>query len=234
MPTTTNDGYEIKETSPVLRGFVLIVLFALPLTAYMFFASGVHNFSKLPVMTPELSSVDGFVASDGKSLVLKDSITVISFVGDEPFERLGYISNLNEKIYKEFHNFHDFQMVTVFSPGKENEVEDILYQLSSTTDLTDWNFVSADAEAVRRFHESFQADLDLNPDLSSDYAFIIDKDGALRGRDDDEKVGSVYGYDTETIAGLNERMVDDVRVLLSEYRLELKKNRKEKIEDGEK
>ena len=49
--------------------------------------------------------------------------------------------------------------------------------------------------------------------------FIIDKDGALRGRDDNENVG----YDARSVADVHNNMVDDVKVILAEYRLALKK-----------
>ena len=54
--------------------------------------------------------------------------------------------------------------------------------------------------------------------------FIIDKDLALRGRTDDEDEGIKYGFDTSSVAELNNKMVDDVKIILAEYRLALKKN----------
>jgi hypothetical protein len=46
----------------------------------------------------------------------------------------------------------------------------------------------------------------------------------LRGRDDDEEVGTLFGYNTSSVAELNKKMTDDVKVILAEYRLALKKN----------
>ena len=45
----------------------------------------------------------------------------------------------------------------------------------------------------------------------------------LRGRNDDEDVGMLYGYDARDFAEINNKMDDDVKVILAEYRLELKK-----------
>jgi hypothetical protein len=61
------------------------------------------------------------------------------------------------------------------------------------------------------------------PDASSPYIFIIDKNRSLRGRDDDEDVGKLYGFDARDFAEINNKMDDDVKVILAEYRLELKK-----------
>ena len=61
--------------------------------------------------------------------------------------------------------------------------------------------------------------LKLDQNHSSPYVFIIDRDGNLRGRDDDDFVG----YDARSAAEINNTMVDDVKVILAEYRLALKK-----------
>ena len=52
--------------------------------------------------------------------------------------------------------------------------------------------------------------------------FIIDRDGNLRGRDDGEE--KKFGYDSRFVADINNNMVDDVKVILAEYRMALKKN----------
>ena len=54
--------------------------------------------------------------------------------------------------------------------------------------------------------------------------FIIDKDKNVRGREDDEDEGVKYGYNTTSVAELNNKMEDDVKIILAEYRLALKKN----------
>ena len=41
----------------------------------------------------------------------------------------------------------------------------------------------------------------------------------LRGRDDNDNVG----YDARSVADIHNNMVDDVKVILAEYRLALKK-----------
>lgn len=57
--------------------------------------------------------------------------------------------------------------------------------------------------------------------------FIVDKKLNLRGRDDDEDHGKLYGYDSRDVAELSNKMNDDVKVILAEYRLALKKNNPE-------
>ena len=59
--------------------------------------------------------------------------------------------------------------------------------------------------------------------MASPFVFIIDKDRSLRGRDDDDDAGLLYGFDSSDYSEVNNKMSDDVRVILAEYRLALKK-----------
>ena len=54
--------------------------------------------------------------------------------------------------------------------------------------------------------------------------FIIDKERKLRGRQKDADEGTKYGFNTTSVADLNNKMKDDVKIILAEYRLALKKN----------
>ena len=54
--------------------------------------------------------------------------------------------------------------------------------------------------------------------------FIVDKDANLRGRTDDEDEGTKHGFNANSVADLNNKMEDDVKIILAEYRMALKKN----------
>ena len=64
----------------------------------------------------------------------------------------------------------------------------------------------------------------MDENLGTPYVFIIDKDRNLRGRKDDEEEGTKYGFNTNSVAELNNKIEDDVNIILAEYRLALKKN----------
>jgi hypothetical protein len=83
---------------------------------------------------------------------------------------------------------------------------------------------------VRKVFESFETDLELDENLQTPYVFIVDKDRHLRGRTDDEDIGTLYGYDSRSVSELNNKMNDDVKVILAEYRLALKKNNSRQVE----
>lgn len=220
----------IKQTSRLAIVSVLLILFALPLITYLFFLNGEHHFKTLPVVTKNVTELTAFKTIDGKPVQLQDSISIITFLGNKPYDRLGYVSNINEKIYKDFHEFDGFQLISILPPDGVEDIEQIKEQMAETTDLTDWHFIVGSDEEIKKIFDSFKSNLSLNADLSSEHAFIIDKQRSLRGRNDDEELGMLYGYDTFLIANLNKRMMDDIRVLLAEYRFAFKKNRDEKIQ----
>ena len=132
--------------------------------------------------------------------------------------------NLNEKIYKRFYQFEDFQFVFLVNEMYWSEVEQLKNALREGvgTDLSKWNFISVSKENMRTHFESLQTPFELDESASTPYVFIIDKDSNLRGRNDDEKEGTLYGFDARSVAQINKKMIDDVKVILAEYRLALK------------
>lgn len=209
--------------------FVIFVLFALPLVAYLFFASGVNNFAKLPVLTQEIYQLESFSSlDDAKEEVSFDGkITILGFPGSEPLDYSSNAYHLAEKIYDRYHEFNDFQFVSIVPAGSEAQVEELKKKISDVIDLKKWKFVTGSPEEINTLFDSLNTDLELTGDLSTPNVFIIDKDGKLRGRDSDDDGNELYGYDTGSIYVLNNKMNDDVKVILAEYRLELKKYNKE-------
>lgn len=202
------------------KTFVLVVLFILPIVAYLFFASGVNNFGKLSVLTegiPELSFTDS-------SIKFNQKITVLGFLGNDVETKKGNAFNLNQKIYKRFHEFNDFQFVMVVPFGTEEEVAELKAELSNLADVSKWKFAYAEDKAIKSLFADLKTDIQLADDLSTPYVFIIDKDRSLRGRTEDEDAGTKFGFNTNSVADLNNKMEDDVKIILAEYRLALKKN----------
>ena len=195
---------------------VLSVLFVLPLVVYLFFASGVNNFAKLPIVTNTVVDVAEF--SDEQ---FKDKITILGFFGNDVSLKKGSALNLNQKIYKRFHGFEDFQFLMVQPQGTEKECQQLVDELSRSTqvDTKGWKFVFLDPVQIQLVFDRLNTPLSLDENLGSPYVFIIDKGVALRGRDDNDNVG----YDARSVADIHNNMVDDVKVILAEYRLALKK-----------
>ena len=199
--------------------FVLTILFVLPLVAYLFFASGINNFAQLPVLKKDVININTFSEKkfDGK-------ISILIFLGDNIENKKGDILNLNQKIYKRFYKFNDFQFIAIGTKEINMHVENLVAQLQSgtNTEMTKWFFLLQESKYSKNLFESLETDLKLDKFHGSPYVFIIDKKGFLRGRNDSD--GIKFGYDMRSVAELNNYMVDDVKIILAEYRLALKKN----------
>jgi protein SCO1/2 len=61
--------------------------------------------------------------------------------------------------------------------------------------------------------------------LHTEYFVLVDKEGFLRSRADDN--GNIIGVYDGTEAQHIRDMIDDIKVLIAEYNLELKKNNKD-------
>lgn len=198
---------------------VLGVLFILPLVVYLFFASGVTNFGKLPILNPRIDWSEGSSAA-----ALEGKISLIIFLGNAVSENKGYLFNFNQKIYKRFSEFEDFQTVLISTPDQEVVANEVLAELAMITDVSRYRMVFVSNERVQELFDGLQTPYTLDSNFSSPYVFISDKEAALRGRDDDEDEGLKYAYDMRSVAELNNKMEDDMKIILAEYRLALKKN----------
>lgn len=197
--------------------FVLTILFVLPIIIYLFFLTGEHNFFKLPVITEDVHEIKDF-----SNFQLKDKITIISFLGADLNEDKTSALNINMKIYNRFFMFDDFQFISLLPIGSEEKAMDLKNELTAITgtDLSKWGFVFLKDDQLNKIFNSLNLPIFLDDNLSSPYVYIIDKDLNLRGNRDDD---NFIGYNSKSIADINNNMVDDVKVILAEYRMALKK-----------
>ena len=205
---------------------VLGILFVFPIVIYLFFASGINNFAKLPILTENLPEINSWNTLRGDPVQFQDHITVIGFWGNDLESKKSDAFNLNQKIYKRFYEFKDFQFVVAVEDGYQEEIGKIISELEQGvgTDMIKWNFIFGSADQVQKLFLSLKSDINLSPKQSTSTVFIVDREANLRGRDDDEDEGTLFGYDASSVASLNNKMTDDVKVILAEYRLALKKN----------
>ena len=202
---------------------VLGVLFLLPIVAYLFIASGVNNFGKLPVLTENVLDIDQLETIGNSPVSFHEKISVVAFFGNDLEALKGNTYNLDQKILEKFYQFNDFQFVIVLPEEAKSKAQDFASEFGTVTNSNYWKFVTGTPAQVKDIFESFETNLKLDSNLQTPYVFIIDKDASLRGRDDDEDVGTLYGYDSRSVSELNNKMSDDIKVILAEYRLELKK-----------
>ncbi|MEO8533016.1 MAG: hypothetical protein ABI441_04665 [Flavobacterium sp.] len=204
------------------KNIVLFVLFVLPIVAYLFFASGVNSFTKLPIITPKIADFGDWKSLDGKKVSLDKKITVLGFSGSDILNNRGNYFNLNEKIYKRYHGFEDLQFVVLCPLGTELEAQKVVDALKPFTDVSGWYFVFASPDEIRTFYKQLNLRGKLKDDLGTSDVYIIDKERNLRGRK--EKKDYKEGYDTFHPSELSNEMLDDFKIILYEYRAALKKN----------
>lgn len=209
---------------------LFIALFVMPIVAYLFFASGVNSFVKLPTVTENIPELPAWEDENGNTHQLKNKITILGFTGNNiPYVK-GNLANLAHKIYSKNKDFVDFQVVYVAPFGTENEIKQEVATLSRDVDFSHWYFVYANPEEIINYHKQLQLLGNLNEGFGTTHVYIIDKELNLRGRKGKNKKGEEEyreGYNTISAADLHNEMADDVKVILAEYRLALKKNNKE-------
>ena len=208
------------------KNLVLFFLFIFPIVAYLFFATGVNHYTKLPIITPKLRELGNWPSEDHQQVKLTNKITILGFAGFDIIKHRGDISNLNEKIYKEFYKFRDLQFVMLCPTGSESDISKLTAALrNANTDLVKWHFVFAPKAEIADFFTGMKLKVDtLNKDYGTSKVYIIDKDRNLRGRKVKSDKEYKEGYDTFHMAQLYNEMSDDVKVILYDYRAALKKN----------
>ncbi|WBX73532.1 hypothetical protein PG913_11960 [Tenacibaculum pacificus] len=202
---------------------VLFALFIVPLLFYILLQLGTHNFGKLPVVSK--SVID--ISLINKGFSFDKRVTVVTFLGNDIDLVKGEVYNLKEKIYTKFNNYVSFQMISLVDKSQKEEIEDLKKMLSVNTDLSRWDFIFASSEEMEALHESFKTPNPLDKNTHSPKAYIVDKELNLRrGKSTIKSLENqdLFGYTMSSVAELKNDMIDDISVVLVEYKMALKKN----------
>lgn len=204
------------------KNIVLFVLFILPIVAYLFFASGVNSFTKLPVITAKVADFGDWKSLDEQKISLNGKVTVLGFSGTEILKNRGNLFNLNQKVYQRYHTFKDLQFVVICPTGTEEDAKKVVDALAAFTDVSQWHFVFASHDEINEYYNQLKLVGKLDANLGTPNVYIVDKERNLRGRKDNKDYKE--GYNTFHPAELSNEMLDDFKVILYEYRAALKKN----------
>ena len=204
---------------------ILGFLFFFPIFVYVFLSTGINNFAKLPIITKTVMDIEN-IEGNITNVSFKNKISIVAFWGGDVNNKKSEALNLNQKIYKRFNEFQDFQFVLLHDKNDNEAIEDLKSDLVSGvgTDLKNWYFIPTTQANIKMIFDSFKTNIELDNSFSTPFVFIVDRDLSLRGRDDDEDIGMLYGFNSQSVAEINNKMVDDVKIILAEYRLALKKN----------
>jgi hypothetical protein len=111
--------------------------------------------------------------------------------------------------------------------GVEDQTKQLKEELGRISDLSKWHYVFATPAEIRTYYKQLDLIGTLDQNVSTHNVFIVDKDRNLRGRKGMNKKGEdeyKEGYNTISAADLHNEMGDDIKIILAEYRLALKKN----------
>ena len=201
---------------------VLFVLFVLPIVAYLFFASGINSFGKLPTITKTVPDIENFKPISSEKVTLKNKITILAFAGKDMIKNQGNFFNFTEQIYDKNKTFKDFQVVVIAPEGSETDAIELKKRLSQLTDVSGWKIVFGNDQTIQNYFNDLHLKGKLDTDFGSKFFYIIDKKQNLRGRNDDKDYKE--GYNTFSPSDLHNEMTDDVKIILAEYRFALKRN----------
>ena len=154
---------------------------------------------------------------------------MLGFIGSDIKKNQGNIFNLNQKIYDKYVGFKDFQVVLIAQDGAQDQVKELMEKLAGFTEnMSGYKIVFASKVEAQTYFDSFKLKEKLNADASTAEVIILDKDINHRGRKGKNKQGKEEyreSYNTISAADLHNEMTDDVKILLREYRLALKRNK---------
>jgi hypothetical protein len=204
------------------KNLILFFLFVFPIVAYLFFATGVNSFMQLPTVTQSIPELGKWHSLNGEAVTLNQKITILGFPGLDILQHKGDYFNLNQKIYNKNKDFKDFQFVMVAPEGTEDDVKQVLKGLADITNVSKWLFVFAPTSEIQVYYDALKLRGKLNANFGTTNVFIIDKKRNLRGRKDKDEYKE--GYNAASPSDLYNEMTDDVKVILAEYRLALKRN----------
>ena len=210
--------------------WILFSLFILPLVFYIFLSKGIYKYSNLPILTEKVFDVKQFISDEKSSFANK--LTVVCFLGSDIKEAKASLFNLNQTVYKRYYEKPFFQMIALLPKENKNEYEAVIEELSVFTDIKNWHFVYANSQSIQSLFNSFDTPFQLNNNLYSENAFIIDMELRLRGRKDDEdtKGGKLYGYNMKSVSTLKNKMKDDIDVIYYQLKKSAEKQKRRKRE----
>jgi hypothetical protein len=212
---------------PLKTAFVLGVLFFLPVAFLLMLYPSSHNYNPLDVVDDKVTELQLFSSNSEEKIQLEDHITILGFLGNEPGNGAIAASNLKELIYDKFKGFKKFQIVLVLPKGAEEKAEQLQKDINNYEDMRFWHYVFGEPNDIKALFNSLKVEEDLDSNLFTDHIFIVDKDLKQRGRLDDRSdkekekkmsIYSLYSYDCIEVDQIKNKMSDDLRILLTEYR----------------
>ena len=224
-----------------------IILFAilfLPTLLYLLFVygQGEQNFAHLPFVT--YTDIDGetqnrkapefgFINQDRLAFTSNDlegKIYVVDFFFTSCPSICPIMSANMSKLQDRFSGFDDFELVSFTVDPKRDTPQRLKeYADDRMANTEKWNFLTGQQDSlysVAYDYLSSAMEDSLAPGgfLHTEYFVLVDKEGNIRSREDEQ--GNLIGVYDGTSAQHIRDLIDDIKVLIAEYNLELKGDKK--------
>lgn len=225
-----------------------IVLFAilfLPTIAYMVFIRGEHNFAHLPFLTYvdadgvtqnraapsfSLTDQDGNILTDAD---MKGKIFLVDFFFTSCPSICPIMTANLMNLQDRFAHYDEFEIVS-HTVDPKRDTPSVLkdYAENRKINLNKWHFLTGDRDtlydvAYDYLCSAMEDSMAPGGFLHTEYFVLVDKEGFLRSREDDN--GNIIGVYDGTDAHQMRDLIDDIKVLIAEYNLALKKNDKKEM-----
>jgi protein SCO1 len=223
---------------------LLFALLFLPTIFYLIYVygKGGQNFAHLPFIT--YTDVNGevqnrkapkfsFTDQDGNTITNADvegKIYLVDFFFTSCPSICPIMTANLMKIQDRFAHYDEFMILShTVDPTRDTPEKLKEYADNRKIDPKNWHFLTGDRDslyAVAYDYLSNAMEDSMAPGgfLHTEYFVLVDKEGILRSREDDD--GNVIGVYDGTDAHQMRDLIDDIKVLIAEYNLELKKNNK--------
>jgi len=233
------------KTKTITTIIILVLLLVLPPIIYSYVTKGYNNFIKLEVVgekdeigNDHMINDFSFINQDG-FVINNDSMLGNIYVADFFFttcpticpimtKNMAYIQE-KLKVYPELRFLSHTVNPSVDTPERFIEYINEMKQYNIMIDLNNWDFVTGEKDEIYEIAKSYF--VNVSPDslapggfLHSEYFVLIDKEGRVRSGID--KSGNVLGvYDGTNDAQMKD-LVNDVKVLMAEYKRPKRTKRK--------
>jgi protein SCO1/2 len=232
----------MKGVTGARKYLVLFALLLLPSLLYLFLIQGKHNFAHLPFVTYTAENGElvnrkapDFSLTDQNNNVVTSSemigkVYVVNFFFTSCPSICPIMTANMTKIHERFVNYPDFEVLSLTVDPKRDTPKILKeYAVNRRIDSPKWHFLTGQKDSIYsvayKFLSSAMEDNSAPGGfLHTEYFVLVDKEGNLRSREDDN--GNLIAvYDGTNSAHIND-LIDDVKILIAEYNLELKKNNK--------
>ena len=233
------------KTKTITTIIILVLLLVVPPIIYSYVTKGYNNFIKLKVVgekdelgNDHMINNFSFINQDGY-VINNDSMLGNIYVADFFFttcpticpvmtKNMAYVQE-KLKVYPELRFLSHTVNPTTDTPERFLEYIKEMRQNNIMIDLNNWDFVTGEKDEIYEIAKSYF--VNVSPDslapggfLHSEYFVLVDKEGRVRSGID--KAGNVLGvYDGTNDAQMKD-LVNDVKVLMAEYKRPKKTKRK--------